>query len=181
MLPLTKERAIKFFQLGDELPKDTNNLWLIEDGVVKTYTISETRTSIILGFWGKGDIIGQSLCDVDPYMIKCMSKVSAIALPQEYWQTLSFQFLDYAKQTQQLMYIVRNHRIAKRLWLLLTWLANKFGRGIEEGKLIDFKITHQELAEAIGTTRITVTKILNQFEKEGLILRPKTKCIVVLM
>lgn len=123
----------------------------------------------------------QSLSDVNPYMLKCMSKVSAIALLQEYWQTLSCQFLEYAKQTQQLMYIVRNHGIAKRLWLLLTWLANKFGRRIQQGKLIDFKITHQELAEAIGTTRITVTKILNQFEKESLILRPKTKCIVVLM
>lgn len=60
MLPLTEQRAIKFFQPGEELPKNTNNLWLIRDGVVKTYTINEGRTLITLGFWGKGDIISDA-------------------------------------------------------------------------------------------------------------------------
>jgi len=87
--------------------------------------------------------------------------------------------LYHAQQTQQLTYISRNTRIAQRLWLLLEWLGNKFGRIISQGNLIDVKLTHQELAAAIGTTRITVTKILNQFEREGLIVRPQTKCIVL--
>ena len=63
--------------------------------------------------------------------------------------------------------------------LLLKWLADKFGRTISQGRLIDFKLTHQELADAIDTTRITVTKTLIQFEDEGIILRPRTKCIVL--
>jgi CRP-like cAMP-binding protein len=176
---LINEHKDTLFQAGEELPKETNNIWLITNGVVKTHTISEGGTLITLGFWGEGDVIGKSLSNVDPYIIKCISDVQAIAVRQEYWQALSRQFLDYAQQTQQLMYIVRNHRIAKRLWLLLKWLASKFGRVIQQGNLIDFKLTHQELADAIGTTRITVTKILNQFEREGLILRPKTKCIIV--
>ena len=83
------------------------------------------------------------------------------------------------QQTQQLIYIVRNNRVARRLWLLLTWLASKFGRITPHGQLIDFKLTHQELADALGTTRITVTKILNQYEREGLIAKPKTKCIII--
>ena len=58
-------------------------------------------------------------------------------------------------------------------------MAGKFGREIRQGKLIDFKLTHQELADVVGTTRITVTKTLNQFEREGLIIRPKTKCIIL--
>ncbi|WP_413467349.1 helix-turn-helix domain-containing protein [Pleurocapsa sp. FMAR1] len=49
--------------------------------------------------------------------------------------------------------------MARRLWLLLKWLGNKFGRVIKQGNLIDFSLTHQELAEAINTTRITVIKI----------------------
>ena len=167
------------FKPGDELFLEENHLWLIVGGVVKSYTISQEGNFITLGFWGTDDLLGRSLSPITPYTLKCLSEVSAIAIPQAQWQEVSRQMLNHAKQTQQLTYIVRSTRIHKRLWLLLRWLAEKFGRTIEQGKLIDFKLTHQELADAIDTTRITVTKTLNQFEDEGRILRPRTKCIIV--
>ena len=172
------EQKTTFFQAGENL-SDKSHLWLIVDGVVKTYSISEEGTSITLGFWGKNDLVGKSLSNIRNYKAKCLSDVRAIAIEQAQWQSLSNKLIYNQQQTQQLMYIVHNARIAKRLWLLLIWLVDKFGKTIEQGKLIDFQLTHQELAEAIGTTRITVTKTLNQFEREGLILRPKTKCIII--
>lgn len=66
----------------------------------------------------------------------------------------------------------------RRLWLLLTWIANKFGYVIESGILIDFQLTHQEMASLIGTTRITVTKMLARFEQKGLITRDRKRIIV---
>jgi CRP-like cAMP-binding protein len=75
--------------------------------------------------------------------------------------------------------MMRASRVHKRLWLLLQWLGNKFGKRSETGRLIDFRLTHQELANTLGTTRITVTKILSRFEQEGLIFRPNKKSIVV--
>jgi CRP-like cAMP-binding protein len=167
------------FNPGAELPYQADHLWLITDGIVKSYTISEEGCLITLGFWGKKDIVGESLSKVEPYTLECLGKVEAIAVHQNRWNVLSKNLLHHAQQTQQLAYIVRNTRISKRLWLLLEWLATKFGREIAQGRLIDFKLTHQELADAISTTRITVTKTLIQFEQEGLILRPKTKCIIL--
>lgn len=179
MQTLIDEQATTFFHAGDQLPKASNYLWLITQGVVKTYTYSQVGASITLGFWGKQDVVGKSLSNIDPYLLRCLSDAKAIAIPRDKWDTVSGNLLHHGQQTQQLMYIVRNTRISKRLWLLLKWLASKFGRSIQEGKLINFKLTHQELADALGTTRITVTKILNQFEREGLILRPRTKCIIL--
>jgi CRP-like cAMP-binding protein len=74
---------------------------------------------------------------------------------------------------------VRGSLVHQRLWLLLQWLSQKFGRAIDGGILIDFQITHQDIADTLGTTRITVTKILNQLERDGLILRPRNKHIVL--
>lgn len=173
------EQKTTFFYAGDQLPKAANYLWLIIHGVVKTYTVSESGISITLGFWGQQDVVGTSLSTVNPYFLKCISDVRAIAIPRDQWENLSRNLLHHGQQTQKLMYIVRTPMIAKRLWLLLKWLAEKFGREIKEGKLIDFKLTHQELADVLGATRITVTKILNQFEREGLILRPKNQCIIL--
>ncbi len=179
MPTLIYEQTTTLFNFGDEIPKASDYMWLIIDGVVKTYTVGELGGLITLGFWGPQDLVGKSLSYVDPYLIKCLSDVRAIAVTHSHWGNFSKELLYHAQQTQQLTYIVRKTRIAKRLWFLLKWLASKFGRRIKQGQLIDFKLTHQELAEAIGTTRITVTKILNQFEREGLILRPKTKCIIL--
>lgn len=173
------ETKAVFFHPGDELPQRTDYLWQVVGGVVKSCTVNEEGTSITLGFWGKEDLLGGSISNVTPYTLKCISDVRAIAIHRSQWTTLSSHLLYNAQQNQQMLFIVRNVRIAKRLWLLLKWLASKFGRGIREGNLIDFQLTHQELADAINTTRITVTKTLNQFEREGLILRPRTKCIVI--
>ncbi len=179
MQTLINESTTIFFKAGSQLPPKKNHLWLIVYGVVKTYTYREDGTLVTLGFWGKDDVIGNNLSSLDLYWLKCLSDVGAIAIPLEKKATLTTQLLYHGQQTQQLTYIIRNNRIAKRLWLLLKWLGKKFGRVIKQGNLIDFNLTHQELAEAIGTTRITVTKVLNQFEREGLILRPKTKCIIL--
>lgn len=172
---------IQAFHSGTELPEREDRLWLIVSGVVKSYTIDAEGISITLGFWGTEDLVGKPLSTVVPYGLKCISDVEAIAVPQSQWQAVSLNLWHHALQTQQLTFIIRNNRIASRLWLLLEWLASKFGRKIKQGKLIDFKLTHQELAEAVGSTRITVTKTLNQFEREGLISRPKSKCIILKM
>ena len=176
---LASETETLRFKSGDELPHQADYLWLIHTGVVKSYTISEEGALITLGFWGSEDLVGESLSSVSPYVLKCLGEVEAVAVHRDRWDVLSPNLLYHAQQTQQLSYIVRNNRIAKRLWLLLTWLAEKFGRSTEEGKLIDFKLSHQELADALSTTRITITKTLIQFEDRGLILRPRTKCIIL--
>lgn len=178
MQTLITEQKATFFPCGQELPKEVDYLWLIVNGVVKTYTHGSERP-ITLGFWGSKDLVGNSLSNISPYMTKCLSDVKAIAVPRSQWSNLSREIMYCEQQTQQLIYIVRNNRVAARLWLFLTWLASKFGRTTSKGTVIDFKLTHQELADALGTTRGTVTKILNQYEREGLIFRPKTKCIIV--
>ena len=177
MTELITEQKTTFFSAGQELPSE-ECIWLIVSGVVKTYTYGRERP-VTLGFWGSKDVVGSPLSCIDPYKTKCLSDVKAIAIPQAGWQGLSREMIYCQQQIQQSIYIVRNNRVAARLWLLLTWLASKFGRTTPKGRVIDFKLTHQELADALGTTRITVTKILNQYERKGLIYRPKTKCIIV--
>ena len=168
-----------FFDSGKKLPTKDDHLWLIVSGVVKSYTVTEEGSLVILGFWGTDDLVGEHLSNIAPYTLECIGNVEAIAIPRQQWQSFADNLLSHAQQTQHMSYIVRNTKISQRLWLLLEWLAEKFGRAIAQGRLIDFKLTHQELANAISTTRITVTKTLIQFEDEGLILRPRTKCIVL--
>lgn len=59
------------------------------------------------------------------------------------------------------------------------WLAQKLGRKVDRGWQIDFKLTHQELAEAVGGSRVSVTRLLSELEKAGDIERYPRRSIVV--
>jgi CRP-like cAMP-binding protein len=56
-----------------------------------------------------------------------------------------------------------------RIAAVLLKLAEQFGKNENQKVRIDFKITHQELAEMVGATRETITVVLNDFKDEGLI------------
>jgi CRP-like cAMP-binding protein len=64
------------------------------------------------------------------------------------------------------------------LWHFLLWLGDKFGRHLEQGKLIDLNLTHQDISEVLNTTRVTITRLLQKFEAQGKISRHKRSIIL---
>jgi CRP-like cAMP-binding protein len=171
--------STQFFKSREHLPTITNSMWSISSGVVKTYTMTPQGKIITLGFWGEEDIVGQFLSTIRPYLIECITDVEATSIPLESSSQICSAAIARGRQTKQLMYIVRLPKMQQRLWLLLDSLADRFGCMVKQGKLIDLKLTHQELADTIGTTRITVTKLLNSFERAALISRYRKKTIIL--
>ncbi|MEG4964145.1 MULTISPECIES: helix-turn-helix domain-containing protein [unclassified Microcoleus] len=63
-----------------------------------------------------------------------------------------------------------------QLWVLL---GQKLGREIAQGLLIDLRLTDREISEALGITRITVTRLMARLEEEGFIDRSRPQYIVL--
>ncbi len=59
----------------------------------------------------------------------------------------------------------------RRLVHLLLKLAENLGEPDAEGTLIRVPITHETLANMIGASRVRVTSMLSQFQREGLLTR----------
>ncbi len=57
--------------------------------------------------------------------------------------------------------------IPGRLATLLMRLADKFGKKTAQGELIDLKLTQQEIAQTVGTSRVYTSRYLNEFKREG--------------
>jgi CRP-like cAMP-binding protein len=167
------------FSPNETLPLTDNYFWSIRQGIAKTLTWDEEGKLIILGYWGVGDIVGKELSQVDPYEVRCLTYVEAACIPKHQWSILARSIFRYIQQTEELFCILRCERMQERLLKVLTFLGNKFGHQVDRGQLIDLRLTHQELADLIGATRVTVTKILNQLEQDGLISRPRRHLIVV--
>ena len=61
---------------------------------------------------------------------------------------------------------------------MLLDLAGEYGVEDSRGTLIALKITHQELANLIGSTRETVSLTLSQFKRKSLLTTDGRKVIV---
>lgn len=153
------------------LPLRNQNLWKIESGVVKTSTWLDDGTLIVLGLWGPGNFVGKTLEKISPYQIECMTPVHAIPIPLLESNQLTGILLTHLQQAQELTVIRSYKRTDTMLLKLLGWLSKQFGKPTATGQLIDVRLTHQDLADLLGTTRVTITRALNHLEQQGSIER----------
>lgn len=157
------------FSRKDWLPVRSDCLWKIESGILRTLTWDDEGFVATLGFWGTGELVGQPLSLVQPYQVECLTAVRVSELPLH--GGLQNLILSNAQRHEELLSILHCRQAPLRLLQLLEWLAERFGRRVRQGRLIDLRLTHQDIAETIGTTRVTVTRLLGRFEQEGQIGR----------
>ncbi|MBW4604765.1 MAG: Crp/Fnr family transcriptional regulator [Calothrix sp. FI2-JRJ7] len=160
------------------IPEHEQVLWKIQSGSVRALTWDENGVYTTLGYWGVGDIVGYSLSRVQPYHLECISGVELASIPSENLHENLDQLLSRIQQTEELVSIVKSKRVSTRIWQFLIWLSDKFGRDLEDGRLIDLHITHQEIADVLNTTRVTVTRVLRDLEDEGKLRRHKRWLII---
>jgi CRP-like cAMP-binding protein len=60
----------------------------------------------------------------------------------------------------------------------LLRLVDQSGRKIEDGILVDFPVTQQDIAEASGTTLHSVSRVLSAWEQLGLVRVERRKIVV---
>ncbi|WP_338431764.1 Crp/Fnr family transcriptional regulator [Synechococcus elongatus] len=169
VVPLRSATAsIQIWSRNTSLP--TQSTWCIQTGFVRSLTWDEAGELITLGIWGPGDWIGGSLSRLQPYELQCLTPVTATAIADPL-DNLDSTLVLQLQQVEELLSIIRLRRVPSRLLRLLHWLTLRFGLQAEHGWMLDLHLTHQVLADIIGSTRVTITKLINQFEAEGRLIR----------
>lgn len=156
---------------GESLP--TSLSWMLDDGYVVLRAWNEDDTTTTLGIWGPGDLVIPSLIHDRPVHLCSLSPVQV----EERMATAEDQrvFLgQHVLQLTTLLQLARIRRAEDRLFRLLIWLGKRFGRVSSQEISLSFSgmnLTHRNLAEITGMTRVTVTKALIRFRQEGRIAR----------
>jgi len=70
-------------------------------------------------------------------------------------------------------------QVQQRVAHALLKLVKQAGKKTEEGILIDFPISRQDIAEMTGTTLHTVSRLLSAWEDQGLVKSERQKVTVV--
>ena len=155
------------FKRRDRISVDTCTLWQVRSGLVRTITWNQEGDVVPLGLWSPGSIIGVPISQVEPCELQCLSTVELERLPLDYALTVDM-LLKHTAQVNRLLQIMHCRQVQERLLQFSCWLAENFGQPTSHGRLIIVRLTHQEIAETIGTSRVTITRFIKQLEAEGL-------------
>ncbi len=158
------------------LPRD--RVWKIESGVIRTLAWLNDESLVTLGLWGPGDWVGASLSTVPHHHAECLTDVKATLMPIDQWTPTPRDLLRRCQRTEELLAIRSHRRVEMMLIELLAWLGRHFGRHTKAGRAIELRLTHQDFADLLGTTRVTITRAFGQLERQGAIERSLHRIIL---
>jgi len=191
------ERASeRVFQKNEIIFFECNNdkkLYILVAGRVKLSMLSPDGKEKVVNILQEGDIFGEmSLFDQDPHPLNAevLEDARLVILSFEDLESIIMQnpgvaikIIDaLAKKTRLLTSQIRElvfQDAEGRLASLLKRFAEDFGLEVKSGKMIDLILTHQEIANLLGSSRVTVTKLLNKFIDEKIIKIYKRKIVVL--
>lgn len=180
------ELLLQFYRKGEEISLFEPGFWLVYRGVVQLSRISANGDEIISGWATINHAFGdcsedntscraQALCDV--YLRWC-SPLDIVKSP-DLAKVLMSQLSRRIIKAQNLTAITRLRKVEDRLWQLLLLLKKEIGQSVFDGTRLTIRFTHQNLADIICATRVTVTRILGDFQSRNLIYIDRNRHIVI--
>jgi PAS domain S-box-containing protein len=164
---------LQLYHKGEIIPLNPEVIWQVHSGLVKLTTFSDSGQEVLLGLAGAKAAFGSSLTALPCYEATALAdaQVSCIPLTEfanscEVKQQLLPQISQRLKQTESLLAVHGRSRVADRLHSLLQLLKQEVGEPVADGIRLSVRLTHEDLASACCTTRVTVTRTLKQLEKQ---------------
>lgn len=141
-------------------------LWQIESGFMRMLTWDDQGLISVLGLWGPGDCFALPFSGVQPCQFDCLRPAKLRRLPLH--QGYPYEFLcTQVQRLEELLCLTRVRALDARVLKTLRWLARRFGKPERGVWQVGVPLTHQELAELVGSTRVSITRILQELQRSG--------------
>lgn len=179
-------RRLHFFAKGEEIPLVSQGVWQVCRGIVQLSTLCHNGEEVWLGWAESSTFFGQWFSLLKIYQATALTDVqltwfslTEINASPRLAHIILPQVVRRMRQTEALLAIAGQRRVEDRLQYLLLLMKREIGEPVEEGTRLSVRLTHQNLANAIGTTRVTVTRLLTKLRSEGAIILDGDRHIII--
>ena len=170
----------------------SERLFIVESGEVKLIKHSESGQDIVLEVFGPGEVFGGIAFLVGkpyPATAQALTPLTTLSVSAPIFREIVHRYPDIALNVirvlgarmmaaqEQIRQLVAE-RVERRLARMLLKLADQAGVAVEEGVRLDMPITRQDLAEMTGTTLETVSRIISQWRRAGLVQAGREEIII---
>lgn len=159
----------------------TNNLYLILKGRVRVFLLSKDGQEITLDIIDKGRIFGESSFLLNTSRPVCVSAIDNVELISCNLETLYPTILESKELTLAIMRLLSSTNDHLTNQVKKAYFYNrheKIAAFLLEQNKKTISYTHEEIASLTGLNRVTVTKILNDFNQYGWIDLAYRKIII---
>ncbi|MEM7782410.1 MAG: Crp/Fnr family transcriptional regulator [Planctomycetota bacterium] len=166
------------------LPQDqADAVLLVAQGRVKVCHATPEGKQSIIGFIDSGEIFGELALignEKRGEYVETTEKTTLVMMPKQALMQVIYKYPTLVLGVTKLIGM-RRQRVERRLRNLLfrsnrervihllLELSEKYGQRTEDGITLNIRLSHQEMACLIGSTRETVTVVLGQLQKENLL------------
>ena len=178
-----------FFMQGDP----ATHAYVLVSGRVKMLQITPNGQQIVLRIMTPGQTYG-GIAMLNPQggypaTAQAVENSTAMAWDTAHLRQLAEKEPSISLNTMNLMhgYILElqerqkalvTERVEQRIARILLKLAAESGKKVEDGVLIDMRLTRQDVAEMSGTTLYTVSRTLTEWERSGLLKIGRERVII---
>lgn len=169
-----------------------DRFFLLLDGYIRVVRITPDGDQVIALHIPSGQLFGIAAAlgrDTYPATAIAVSDTIALSWPTRLWDQFAAQHDGFTTETYKIVgkrigemntriVEMATQQVEQRIANALLRLINQTGRKTENGILIDFPITRQDLSEMTGTTLHTVSRMLSAWEKQGLVESGRKKITV---
>ena len=175
------------------LPGDPgNSMFIVNGGRIKISKVTRDGKALTLNYCGPSEVFGETcLIEGGPReeMAEAMENSMITELERQDVEKLLQNHAHFGFQLTRILAGRRRELenkletlvfrdVTSKLAELLLNLAEEYGVEDSRGTMVALKITHQELANLIGSTRETVSLTLSQFKRKKLICTEGRKVII---
>ena len=188
--PHLVKKSTLLFNEGEQLHK----IYFIYVGFVKLYRLSSEGRETTSYLYGPGQILGvraltsederarhfaQAITDLEIITINKKDYFEAVANNPEYLLDLLHVFMDRLNYTERKLegFIITD--VTSRIAYFLLDIANRFCQKKTKNFELPLSLTHQRIAEFVGSFRETVTLSLNKLQKEGVLKDNRGKITIL--
>lgn len=163
--------------------ENAGGVYFLKSGKIKVSQPVSSGKEVILWFCFGGDIFG--LAEAAQHSEREVSARACedsevLSIPQHRFHHYLFEhpkvmFLLLQVMSSRLRCLsetlanVAGEQVHTRLARLMLWLCARYGRRQGKDVVMNVHLTHQEIADMIGTTRQTVTTIMGDLRRQGIL------------
>ncbi|NLG98765.1 MAG: Crp/Fnr family transcriptional regulator [Chloroflexi bacterium] len=191
---LKESREISFEQDSFLFYQDdpAERVFVLKGGRIKLYQLSDDGQQVLMRVMTPGMMFAAiSIVEGATYPVSAEAAEAGQAI---YWsqETILSLIERYPRLAMNAIRVLAGHvrefqnryrelateRVERRLARTVLRLASQTGRKTDEGVLLDLPLTRQDLAEMSGTTLYTVSRILSQWDSQGLVLAGRERLVI---
>ena len=159
------------------------HLYFVLSGTVRLYKLYGDYKEATVALLKDGELFGelslqegsgqtlfaQALTDVRVAVMRKAVLVEVLKRDPELVVKLFSSLVDRLEQSEEAIDRLLEREVSARLGKLLRSLGDRFGETDGSGTVLDMRLTHQDLANMIASTREAVSKVMSEFQRDGLI------------